>query len=802
MDERPQRLAPITLGLGAVYGYSGADVTNPHDVVLAGEVPYLPDGEPDSEPIELRIHGIGGAPSTDNLQTPSTVQVAGDDTAGFYRAWYPGGSAVGRPRREAYCWGGLNTRATSRALWLLLVSFMLVNVAHWALPGERGVVNAVARACLRLVALALTVAFVGTGVTLLGDLVAWQGDKNVLPDWMGWYYRADPGARLAIALLVVLALLALLVGVSIQTVRAYETWSAGACADEEDDWPLTQRSFWRGERAVDRQRYCHLAAASAEVLFFATLPASGSGGVRRLLLGVALVVAVVAVLLLLLPWADRVSIHVSMDVDEDRPVRDDVARVFGYGAFVLTTGVVVSRFWWDVDVRTQALPGDQLVQVCAVLAEVGLVAFLALLVLMKRPWRPGRAEVMGFGFAAPLLAALGCAIATVFGASLTLAAANVLGKPKDTVSDGKVTPNTLLLPSTVYVGGVGMVAVLIFVALTLGMLLLWWFVLRNRFAKRIARGDAGWGYPEDGGAGSVKQVAGTWARSSLTDHAAMALTAITVPTVVVLVADLVLQQLGHTSPTLQRVAATGGTIGVLATIYFIGLLRSALTKPSVRKRFGALWDVGTFWPRACHPFGPPCYAERSVPEVVIRIRRITGDRVRPPNDRRDDPAAAVEVVERRGSGTRPAEKHTALLLTGYSQGTPISVAVMAQLPQDVRAKIGLLTLAAPIRRLYGRTFPAYFGPRHLGMLRDHLTSGADPARWRNLVRRSDYVGAWAFDPSGHAGAAVDRLILDPPALWGDHDPSPPPTHLHSDWFPDPQVLPYAEELLGSLPPLT
>jgi len=38
-------------------------------------------------------------------------------------------------------------------------------------------------------------------------------------------------------------------------------------------------------------------------------------------------------------------------------------------------------------------------------------------------------------------------------------------------------------------------------------------------------------------------------------------------------------------------------------------------------------------------------------------------------------------------------------------------------------------------------------------------------------------------------------ILDPPVLWEDADPAPPPTHLHSHWFSDPQTRPYAERLL-------
>jgi len=69
-------------------------------------------------------------------------------------------------------------------------------------------------------------------------------------------------------------------------------------------------------------------------------------------------------------------------------------------------------------------------------------------------------------------------------------------------------------------------------------------------------------------------------------------------------------------------------------------------------------------------------------------------------------------------------------------------------------------------------------------------------RWRNLVRRSDYIGGNAFDPElrREDHERIDHLIFDPPVLWDDRDPSPPARHLHSDWFPDPQVRPHADAL--------
>ncbi|MDT4913252.1 MAG: hypothetical protein QOC66_2385 [Pseudonocardiales bacterium] len=800
-DGTPDRLAPITLGLGASAGYSGTDLTNPRAATLAGEVPYLAlDGStPDADPVlELRIHGVGGAPSTENLETPSTVQVAGDGTAGFFRAWFPGDSARRQPRREAYCWGGLNTRASSRALYLLLIAFMLVNVAHWALPGRRikrePVANEVARAALRVVGLALTVAFIATTVTVLGDLVAWQApERGALPSWLGWYTRRDTGPRLAIALLAVLAVLGGLVWLSVSSVRSYERWGQGICSEPDPEWPLTQPAFWRGELPVNRQRNCHVVAAASVVLMFAALPESSADSARWLLLILALVMAATALVVVASPWADRQRV-----AGADERWSDEVWRWFARFAVAVAVGACVARFWWRVHPGPHALPGDEMLQVWSVVAEFAALIVLFVAVVVQAPWKAGR-QVMGYGLAAPLVAALACVIATIFGSSLTLAVANLIGSPKVTVQGGAVKGETLLLPSTVYDGGLGMVAALILVLGVGGYLFAW-----SRWeSRRLARVDddrpadsVQSSYPRPGDPGAVASVAKTWARSEITDHAASVLTVLTVPTGALLVGYLISLEAGADPRALLRIAQVGGTIGVAVTAYFLATLRSAFLQASTRKRFGLLWDVGTFWPRACHPFGPPCYAERSVPEVVTRIRRMVGDRVQGPGD----PAVAQQLAEADGRiGFEAMERQSSLLLTGYSQGTPISVAVLAQLPQDVRDDMSLLTLAAPIRRLYGRAFPAYFGPAQLARLRTYLTA-EEVVRWRNLVRRSDYIGGWAFDPVLHPAEnlLVDRVIHDPPTLWGDKDPSPPATHLHSDWFPDPQVRQYARDLTGQL----
>src|SRR5262249_12398394 len=146
-----------------------------------------------------------------------------------------------------------------------------------------------------------------------------------------------------------------------------------------------------------------------------------------------------------------------------------------------------------------------------------------------------------------------------------------------------------------------------------------------------------------------------------------------------------------------------------------GYTRQAFKDSGKRRLIGVLWDVGTFWPRASQPLAPPCYMERSVPETVNRLRRTLGDEVRVRDnrghefadrsnrDRRTDPAADMAEAayikqhvenelgaEAASRVVLPRQKW--VLINGYSQGTPIAAAVIAQLPQELRDKVTLVTV--------------------------------------------------------------------------------------------------------------
>jgi hypothetical protein len=195
-------------------------------------------------------------------------------------------------------------------------------------------------------------------------------------------------------------------------------------------------------------------------------------------------------------------------------------------------------------------------------------------------------------------------------------------------------------------------------------------------------------------------------------------------------------------------------------LLFITGGRRAYRDASARRTIGILWDIGTFWPRAAHPFAPPCYAERAVPDLTWRMDTWTG-----------------------GTGRR-------LVISGHSQGSILAAAAVWQLPWRTRRRVALLTYGSPLERLYGRWFPAYFGPEPLRALHREIHC------WRNLWRRTDPIGGPILR-GGRADVGIDRDALRDPLVYGrtPQHPLPAPILGHSDYQADPA---FAEERAGLL----
>lgn len=155
--------------------------------------------------LELLVHGVGGATPQGMLDDPRIARVTGDATAAIYRRTgdidaeqYPE-RYRDRPIEEAYCWSNLTSGNGSRALWLLLLPFMVVNLAHWMRPTAKGRTRAVRLygVLVRLVALSLTVLLTAAACEVALDLVAWQcagvPDCSNRRSWLGFLSTAQGG---------------------------------------------------------------------------------------------------------------------------------------------------------------------------------------------------------------------------------------------------------------------------------------------------------------------------------------------------------------------------------------------------------------------------------------------------------------------------------------------------------------------------------------------------------------------------------------------------------------------------------
>ncbi|WP_344407845.1 hypothetical protein [Streptomyces viridochromogenes] len=752
--------------------------TAPPDTCDAGEARIA---------LELLVHGVGGTTPQQMLDDPRTERITGDDTAAVFRraddvdAESRPGDHRGRPVPEAYVWCNLTSGNSARALWLLLLPFMVVNLAHWMRPAARDRARTVRLYGLlvRLAGLTLTVLLVAAACEVALDLTAWQcaGTDACAGrhSWLGflsdggWWSR--PGRRLALAAVVPTTLTGLLWYLSRRTWSAYESQQPMARQPEPDETAggtaLGRPGFWYGRRLVARLRAAHTAAGLLTVAAAVGSAAARfdrrPGGPPLLdalgrLLDAALVVGAAAVV-----WV--VCRRGRSENRLDRELDAHLVRRLPLAALALLVLTLVYAGWerpgWQSAGR---LPGDATFGALALLQGLTAVTLAVVAHLLHRTAPDPRAAMRGLG--GPAVVMLACALGGVMsgGVSQRVAdwldgtGASIPGPPVLLTWQASVIPPLLVL-----------------LLLLLGLLARRAWRLRRAELAAVEADYAD--EPHD--LVRTRRIASTRAMATLTDRAPLVV-AVTAAATLLLGAGALVGALttgdtpsGTAAGTYAVVHGAAQTAQALGSwligfgfILFVTWGRRAYKDASARRTIGILWDVGTFWPRAAHPFAPPCYAERAVPDLTWRI----------------------------ATWTR-AEEGRRLVLSGHSQGSVLAAAAAWQLTPADRGRVALLTYGSPLERLYGRWFPAHFGPDALASLH------AEVDCWRNLYRRTDPIGGPVRLP-GDAGPAVDREALRDPLAYGrtaEH-PLPAPIHGHSDYQADPAFAEERQRLLGRLHP--
>ncbi|MEU1589563.1 hypothetical protein [Micromonospora sp. NPDC005710] len=710
----------------------------------------------DDAVVELRVHGVSATSPDDLLDRPHAQQVAGDHRGGFYRLRpgnHEGGQADG-VTLEAYRWNNLPAGNAARTLaMVILLPFMLINLAIWMRPaGTRS--DPVIKALCRLLALTLTGMYVLSIVGTTLDVIAWKcmSSPECLAgrSWLSWLGERPAGLRLAVLALAPAAAISLVWAISARPALPFHIFRAA-------DQPLAAHRLtavgrWDNEPLIGRLRSIHVAAA------FATLDLSllGARAAQGLSIGTVTLAAVAG--LVLITCAVLLCTPPLTAPTERRLDRlVSVLRPTALGLTVLVwIHVLTSSASWP---ERNGLPGYNLAVVGLFTGQAVLLAALGAALFWHRDRQPDVAPSLGFGALATSVAAISLALA--FSAEMVYRVSDVLNR-------GAPTAGTLITspPRSCIWALLGFTLAVLVTLTVAGVVTLASRPGRTRAASSIVARD----FPDAPSDATLRlrQVRTTIARARFTERlvplavlyaclagvgvAAVALGLLPTPP-----GELVQRYLGLPANSVNVGIGVGS---YLIAAIIVGLIAGgifAYRTPGFRRYVGVLWDLGTFWPRAAHPFAPPCYAERAVPELTCRI-------------------------------THLVDSGNTVVLTGHSHGAVLLAATVLQLPPRVTNRIALLTHGSPLRRLYARLFPAYVSDEIIHEIADRVDW-----RWVNLWRDTDPIGGRVFptprpDEAPDAldrTAAVDRRLRDPHGVTAPTgDDYSPPIRGHSPYESD------------------
>lgn len=751
---------------------------------------YEQQSAAEADRVELMVHGVGGATPESMLDTVDIAQVRGDVTAGFFRLKQP--SDGHGYLQEAYSWGGLTSRSASRAFWVLLAPFALLNVAGWMLPDgtDHPRRHAVATGLLRLVGFLVTVhAILWIGQMTI-DFAAWQcgGDASCRSTtWLislfgsGWFEGA-PGRRLVAGALVPLIAIGVLAWHTRRTQDRYESVTPDALEDygvehtaPENQDTFSDPTFWRRGESLRTFAALHLAGAAAALAWllawtFAWLQPTGTPWTHLVLGWLALGLLIAA----------AVGVWVGGD---PQPITDGAQnvvnrRLVGWHGWATTAVVLLTlasgMVWGGYEDPGRRLPLDPYSDAWFWIWAVSVLAVgLFVVVVLSHPARraavaspfadSGGSHELEVGFRS-----LGAIVAVLFGFLVMIVMLAGFGSATARLFGGRP-----VIQSTYLYDAFGLIATAWLGALVATLLARWF--LRTSVPVDVIEDEVAAGFAEDTQSfftGPKRKR--RWLLSIRRARDIRAFIPIGESTFggfvigasVIAVGLMVVQRFAAEvvvnavewfgSPVLT---ATAWLVGVGIPLGMIWAVRSAYGSRQARKSIGALWDVSTFWPRWFHPLGPPSYCGRAIPELRTRL----------------DTLVRSTVSEEGGAF---------VVITAHSQGSVIALAALDGLKdQEWFGHLSLLTHGSPITRMYVRYFPA-----HLSRPIERVFESLDEERWVNLYRLTDPIG----------GAISGETTPDPPGAWRPGSGHPLARHrpdvaiTSTSPLPDPDLRLFAE----------
>jgi hypothetical protein len=180
------------------------------------------------------------------------------------------------------------------------------------------------------------------------------------------------------------------------------------------------------------------------------------------------------------------------------------------------------------------------------------------------------------------------------------------------------------------------------------------------------------------------------------------------------------------------------------TFFIVRSIIGGFGDPEKRRKVGMLWDTGSFWPRWFHPLAPPSYSPHAV-QTLNRALRTEGTEI----------------------------------LTAHSQGSVISSVALSQ--PDAPLPRAFVTYGSPLGILYDGLFP-FAGVRRLITRVD--SRWGEVSHWVNLWRDTDPLGGAeipcisgnmpVFGGAGHSHYELtDEFFTARPAALEGHARTPP-----------------------------
>lgn len=760
---------------------------------------------------ELRVHGVAGTSPESMLglkaeltgvDVPTTQDGCTDTTR-------PGDISVWRtpevqPDLRAWSWSSLTSGHWYQAFYLVLLPFMIANVAGWMLVSDRHATavepteestefrTAVLRAStalVRLVGLLVTVVFVLAIQLVLADVVVWQ-----------WLYRRVLDAHWVVGVgpVATAVVLALLVGVTRirQPIQQQSAWT-----DHRDPVGIgflqrRQYLLWNSPGINVTLRRLHLTGGLATIALLAAWPADPLtapwSAVRTTAFALAIVTGVVVVAIMAwislgdsttglrsLMWCVRYLVW---------PIPAVAVVLAALAPIGLTTDAAHSA------ATLPALRGATVWVTAAILVGV------LLLYLIGRS-AGGSPSAKKKAVNAPTLLLIAASIGAALGAGLASQTAHlidgactgahclIIGEQVNWLAIGVTVSLAVLVVVTTgralrlagagswstvlarltengtwittVLGVAGAVLALVGVGIAVlrpgglppaedfptwpALLIVAAIVVPVAGAILVVALRRAWSVPESDGSGRKRG-----------PGRIRALRAARVAVIVIAVAVLAVAVIRHWTVPVLGVPLPPATFldfatdiaVVLPTAVALTRIYSGLTNRTTRRGVGVLWDVGTFWPRWFHPFAPPTYSDRAVTQLDAQLH--------------------IDIDQ---NGHR-------LLLAPHSQGAIIAAAAVLLGPP--RPRMAMLSYGSPWNRLYAEFFPTQVDADTTAALADRLRTDGT-LRWINLYRVTDPVGG--------------RIPTVPQNI-----PLADPCHrLHSDYWVEDQYAVSARQLRAMLP---